>query len=64
MMESHRKLRNKVNTMHIKLEKQYFSIKISACKGNVKDSWKTINELLNRRSISCNIDISEISKGF
>ena len=52
MMESYRQLRNKVN---IKLKKQYFSNKISAYKVNVKDSWKTINELLNRRSKSCNI---------
>ena len=42
--------------MNIKLKRQYFSNKISACKGNVKDSWKTINELLSRRSKSCNID--------
>ena len=43
MMETYRQLRNKVNTINIKLKKQYFSNKISACKGNVKDSWKTIN---------------------
>ena len=30
--------------------------KISACKGNMKESWKTINELLNKRSKSSNID--------
>ena len=56
MMETYKQLRNKVNTMNIKLKKQYFSNKIYACKGNVKDSWKTINELLNRRAKSCNID--------
>ena len=56
MTEAYRQLRNKVNTMNIKLKKQDFSNKISACKGNIKDSWKTINELLNRRSTSCNID--------
>ena len=42
--------------MSIKSQKQYFSNKISAHKGNVKDYWKTINELLNRRAKSCNID--------
>ena len=56
MMESYRQLRNKVNTMNVQLKKKYFSNKISACKGDVKGSWKTINELLNRRSKSCNID--------
>ena len=58
LMESYKRLRNKVNTMNIKLKKQYFSNRISACKGNVKASWKTISELLNRRrSESCNIDV-------
>ena len=42
--------------MNVQLKKQYFSNKISLCKGDVKGSWKTINELLNRRSRSCNID--------
>ena len=56
MMESYRRLRKKVNAMNIKLKKQYFSNGISACKGNAKDSWKTINELLNRRSKSCSFD--------
>ena len=56
MMETYRQLRSKVNTMNTKLKRQYFSNKISACNVNVKDSWKTINELLNRRFKSCNID--------
>ena len=56
IMESYRQLKNNVNTMNIKLKKQYFSNKISICKGSVKDSWKTVNELLNRRSKSSNID--------
>ena len=42
--------------MNIKLKKRYFSNKISACKGNVKDSWKTVSELLNKRSKACKID--------
>ena len=54
--ESYRQLRNRVNTMIIKLKKQYFSNKISACKGNVKESWKTMNKLLHRRSKSFNFD--------
>ena len=56
LMASYRQARNKVNSLSIQLEKQYFSTKISECKGNMKESWKTINELLNKRSKSCNID--------
>ena len=50
LMESYGRLKNKVNTMNIELKKQYFLNKISACKGNVKASWKTINKLSNMRS--------------
>ena len=56
LMDSYRQARNKVNSVNIKLKKQYFSTKISECKGNMKESWKTINEVLNKRSKSCNID--------
>ena len=55
-MDSYRQARNKVNSLNIQLKKQYFSTKISECKGNTKESWKTINGLLNKRSKSCNID--------
>ena len=56
LVDSYRQARNKVNSLNIQLKKQYFSTKLSECKGNMKESWKTINELLNRRSKSCNID--------
>ena len=56
LMDSYRQARNRVNSLNVQLKKQYFSAKISECKGNVKESWKTVNELLNKRSKSCNID--------
>ena len=48
LMDSYRQARNKVNSLNIQLKKQYFSTKISECKGNMKESWKTINELLKK----------------
>ena len=56
LMDSYRQARNRVNSLNVQLKKQYFSAKISECKGNMKESWKTVNELLNKRSKSCNID--------
>ena len=56
LMDSYRQVRNKVNVLNIQLKKQYYINKISACQGNMKESWKAINELLNKRSKSCNID--------
>ena len=55
LMDSYRLVRNKVNYRNIQFKKQYFSDKISACQGNMKESWKTVNELLSKRSKSCNI---------
>ena len=56
LMDSYRQTRNRVNLLNKQPKKQHYSNKISFNKGNLKDSWKTINELLNKRSKSCNID--------
>ena len=56
LIDAYRQTRNRVNSMNVQLKRQYFSKKISECKGNMKESWKKINELLNKRSKSCNID--------
>ena len=52
LMDSYRQVCNKVNVLNIQLKKQYYTNKISACQGNKK----AINELLNKRSKSSNID--------
>eukprot|EP00794_Sanderia_malayensis_P016541 gene16541-18216_t len=56
LMDSYRQVRNKVNVLNIQLKQQYYTNMISACQSNMKESWKTINELLNKRSKSSNID--------
>ena len=55
LLDSYRQVRNKVSSRNIQLKKQYFTDKISACQGDMKESWKAVNELLNRRSKSSNI---------
>ena len=55
-VDAYRQATNRVNSLIVELKKQYFFKKISECKGNMKESWKTINELLNKRSKSCNVD--------
>ena len=55
MMCSYKAIRNKVNGLNIKLKKQYFAHKISECKGDMKETWKATNALLNKRSKSTNI---------
>ena len=48
LKDSYRQVRNKVNSINIQLKKQYFTDNISACQGNMKESWKAVNELLNQ----------------
>ena len=54
-MDSHRQVLNKVNSRNIQLKKQYFTDKVSTCQGNMKESWKAVNKLFNKRSKSSNI---------
>ena len=56
LWDSYRHVRNKVNALNMQQKKEYYNNKTSACQGNMKESWKTINELLNKRSKSSNID--------
>ena len=56
LMDAYRQARNRIKSLNIQLKRQYFSAKISECKGNMKESWKTVNWLLSKRSKFCNID--------
>ena len=55
LMDSYRQVRNKVKFTNIQLKKRYFTDKITACQGNMKESWKAINEVHNKRFRSSNI---------
>ena len=56
LMDSYRQIRNEVNALNFQLKKQHYTNRISACKGNIKEAWKAMNELLNKRSMSSSID--------
>ena len=56
LMSSYRHVRNKVNKLNIDLKRQYFSEKITQHEGNMKESWKIINQVVNKRSKSTNIN--------
>ena len=53
LIRSYRKARNATNTQ---LKKKHYNDKITACKGDIKGSWKAINEIINIKSKSRNID--------
>ena len=49
-MAAYRQVRNKANRMNAGLKKTYFTNKIQEAEGNVKETWSTINKLINKRS--------------
>ena len=55
LINSYKEYRIRVNALNKALKKQYFSDKINNNKGNMKDSWQTINQLQKKRSQSTNI---------
>ena len=56
LMEAYRQVRNKVTALNIKLKRQYYTDKIYACEDNMKETWKIVNQVLNKRYKSSNID--------
>ena len=56
LMEAYRQIRNKVTALNIKLKRQYYTDKIYACEDHMKETWKIVNQVLNKRSNSSNID--------
>ena len=63
LMASYKQVRNKVNSLNLTLKRQYFSEKITMQQGNMKESWKTTNQLLNKRSKTTNIESLKDDEG-
>ena len=56
LMESYRHVRNKVNSLNRTLKKKYYSNKIQESVGNLKQTWKIANQILNKSSKTTKID--------
>ena len=50
LMESYRQIRNRLNNLNIQLKREYFSDKITQFQGDLKKTWKTINQVINKKS--------------
>ena len=37
------------------MKREYFSNKLESCEGNINETWKTVNQLINKRSKTTNI---------
>ena len=47
---------NSNNNLNKNLKQKYFSKKIASEKGNLKETWKTLNLLLNKRTKTTNVE--------
>ena len=55
-IESYKQIRNKMNLLNKLLKRSITLRRFPPITGNLKESWKMIKELLNKRSKSYNID--------
>ena len=54
-MSAYKQVRCKANNLNRKMKREYFSNKLESCEGNIKETWKTVNQLINKRSKTTNI---------
>ena len=55
LMSAYKQVRCKANNLNRKMKREYFSNKLESCEGNIKETWKTVNQLINKRSKTTNI---------
>ena len=49
-MDCYNQIRNWVNKLILQLKRECFSKKISTCHGDLKNFWKTINQIIIKKS--------------
>ena len=54
-MNSYKHIRCKANILNRSLKTQYFTNKIRSCEGNIKETWKTMNQEINKRCKTTNV---------
>ena len=50
LIQAYTQIRNRVNKLNLDLKREFFTKKISSYAGDVKDSWKVINQVLSKKS--------------
>ena len=55
LIKSYKHVRNQVNKLNEQLKREYFTNKIASCEGDLKNTWKTVNNVLNTKSRTTNI---------
>ena len=60
LMSAYRQLRNKATKMNKEAKTAYFSDKLHVSQGELKETWATINKLVNKRSKTSNITALDV----
>ena len=60
-MASHRNVRKKVNSLNSRLKKECYSNKIQENIGNIWQTWKIVNEIVNQTSKTTRIDSMKVN---
>ncbi len=60
LMQAYRQLRNRANKMNDNLKREFFTKKIAEHDGDLKNTWKTINQVLNKKSKTTHISSLEV----
>ena len=55
LMQAYRQMRNRVNKLNLNLKREFFTNKIASYDGDLKNTWKTINQVLNKKSKTTHI---------
>ena len=48
-MQSYKQIGNKANNVNKQLKLEYFSAEITQFQGDLKKTWKTINQVINKK---------------
>ena len=60
IMDAYKQMRNRVNRLNKDLKRDYFTNKIALSQGDLKNTWKTINMVLNKKSKTTQIQSLDV----
>ena len=60
LLQAYRQMRNRVNKLNLNLKREFFIHKITSYSGVLKNTWKTINQVLNKKSLITHIPSLEV----
>ena len=60
LMQAYRQMRNRVNKLSFNLKRKFFTNRIASYDGDLKNMWKTINQVLNMKSKTTHIASLEV----